>query len=240
MNFTAKLATMCAKVTQSLLPQRCLLCEAPSGEALVCSACEGDLPYASENRCPRCAIPLPQAEICGECQRDPPAFDSAQAVFDYAFPVDGLLSALKFGNRLELAPWLARMLVTRLDCERLPDLIVPMPLHAERMKERGFNQALEIARHVSNALAIPLAAKACARTRATAAQVGLKRDERRKNMRGAFECDASVAGRQIAIIDDVMTSGATARSLASAIQQAGATEIHLWLVARTSAPSGSR
>lgn len=239
MDFTAKLTTMCAKLTQSLLPQRCLLCEAQSGDMLVCSACEGDLPYASENRCPRCAIPLPQTEICGECQRDPPAFDSAQAVFDYAFPVDGLLSALKFGNRLELAPWFARMLVTQLDSDRLPDLIIPMPLHAVRIQERGFNQALEIARHVADALAVPLAAQACMRTRATAPQVGLKREKRRKNMRGAFACDAPLAGMQVAVIDDVMTSGATARSLASAIQQAGATAIHLWLIARTPAPAGA-
>lgn len=233
MDFTAKLATICINFTQSLLPQRCLLCEVPSGGMLVCSACEGDLPYAPENRCPCCAIPLPQTEICGECLRDPPAFTSAQAVFDYAFPVDGLLSALKFGNRLELAPWFAQMLVTRLDCERLPDLIVPMPLHAERMKVRGFNQALEIARHVSRTLAIPLAALACTRTRATAAQVGLKREERRKNMRRAFACHASLAGKYVAVIDDVMTSGATARALATAIQGAGAADIQLWLVART-------
>lgn len=233
MNFTAKLATMCAKFTQTMLPQRCLLCESPSGDALVCSACESDLPYASDNRCPRCAIALPQAEICGECQRDPPAFDSAQAVFDYAYPVDGLLTAFKFGGRLELAPWFAQMLVTRLDCDGLPDLIVPMPLHADRMKQRGFNQALEIARPVAKALGIPLAAETCTRTRATAAQVGLKRDERRKNLRGAFVCDSSVSGARIAVIDDVMTSGATARSLAAALKDAGAREVDLWLVART-------
>lgn len=233
MNFTAKLATMCVKLTRSMLPQRCLLCEAPSGEALVCSACEADLPYASEHRCLRCAIPLPQMEICGECLRDPPAFNSTQAVFDYDYPIDGLLSALKFGARLELAAWFARMIVTRLDCDRLPDLIIPMPLHAVRMKERGFNQALEIARHVSSTLAVPLGAQDCARTRATATQVGLKRDERRRNMRDAFACDASLAGKYIAVIDDVMTSGATARALAAAIHGAGAADVQLWLVART-------
>lgn len=233
MNFTAKLATMCAKVTQMALPQRCLLCEAPSGVALVCEACERDLPFASPNRCPRCAVALPQAEVCGECLRDAPAFTTAQAVFDYAYPVDGLLAALKFGHRLELAPWFAQMLVTRLDCERLPDWIVPMPLHADRMKERGFNQALEIARHVSDALAVPLAAQVCLRTRATPPQLGLKREQRRRNMRDAFACSEPLSGAHVAVIDDVMTSGSTARALATALKKAGAGDVQLWLVART-------
>lgn len=224
---------MCVTIGQAVLPQRCILCDVSSAEAQICAACDAELPYASSARCPVCAVPLPQAEICGECLRTPPAFDSAQAVFNYAYPVDGLLAAYKFSGQLSLAQLFAQKILTRLDCETLPDVIVPMPLHAERLKQRGFNQALEIARKVGRQLSIPVDSGSCMRIRATPAQVGLTRGERLKNMRGAFYCANNFAGKRIAIIDDVMTSGASANALSKSLRELGAAEIQLWLVART-------
>lgn len=224
---------MCTTFAQTVLPQRCVLCDGASGAEQVCTACDADLPYASHARCPICAVPLPQTEICGECLRDPPAFDSAQAVFDYAYPIDGLLVAYKFAAQLSLANLFAQKILTRLDCETLPDVIVPMPLHPERLKQRGFNQALEIARSVARQLSIPIDRTSCARVRATPAQVGLTREERLKNMRGAFYCAGNFEGARVAIIDDVMTSGASANALSKQLRGLGAKEIQLWLVART-------
>lgn len=227
---------MCATFVQMGLPQRCILCDAADAGSQVCSACDADFPYASGARCTICAIPLPLAEICGECLQTPPAFDSAQAVFDYAYPIDSLLGAYKFAGQLALAQLFAQKIVTRLDCEILPDIIVAMPLHAERLKQRGFNQALEIAKIVGRALAIRVDSTSCARVRATPAQVGLRREERLKNMRGAFTCTADVAGQRIAVIDDVMTSGASVNSLSEVLRRAGAKHIDVWLVARTGLP----
>ena len=224
---------MCAKIGRAALPQRCVLCDASSAEAQICAACDADLPYASSARCLVCAVPLPQAEICGECLRTPPVFNSAQAVFDYAYPVDGLLAAYKFSGQLSLASLFAQKIVTRLDCESLPDVIFPMPLHPTRLKQRGFNQALEIARDVGRKLSIAVDSVGCERVRATPAQVGLTREERLKNMRGAFHCANNFAGKRIAIIDDVMTSGASANALSKQLRELGAAEIQLWLVART-------
>lgn len=227
---------MCTTFVQIALPQRCILCDAPDAGSTVCSACDADFPYAASARCPICAVQLPKTEICGECLRNEPGFDSAQAVFDYAYPVDSLLAAYKFAGQLALAQLFAQKIVTRLDCETLPDIIVPMPLHAERLKQRGFNQALEIAKIVGRALAIRVDSTNCERVRATPAQVGLKREERLKNMRGAFRCTTDVAGQRIAVIDDVMTSGASVNSLSQVLRRAGAKRIDVWLVARTNLP----
>lgn len=227
---------MCAKIGRAALPQRCVLCDASSAEAQICAACDAELPYASSVRCLVCAVPLPQAEICGECLRMRPSFDSTQAVFDYAYPVDGLLAAYKFSGQLTLANLFAHKIVTRLDCASLPDIIVPMPLHPTRLRQRGFNQALEIARDVGRQLSIPVDSVGCERVRATPAQVGLTREERLKNMRGAFHCANNFAGKRIAIIDDVMTSGASVNSLSQVLRQAGAADIQVWLVARTKLP----
>lgn len=227
---------MCVKIGHAALPQRCVLCDTPSLEAQICDACDTDLPYASSARCLVCAVPLPQAETCGECLRTPPAFDSAQAVFDYAYPVDGLLAAYKFSGQLSLANLFAHKIVTRLDCETLPDVIIPMPLHSERLRERSFNQAIEIGRVVGRTLRIPVDNVSARRLRPTPAQVGLTREARLKNMRNAFACEALPRGQRVAIIDDVMTSGASVNSLSQVLRQAGATDIQVWLVARTKLP----
>lgn len=224
---------MCTAFAQSALPQRCVLCDAPNATSQVCAACDEEFPYASITRCPLCAIPLPQTEVCGECLKHPPAFDSAQAVFAYAYPIDSLLSAYKFSGQLTLASLFAQKMLTRLDCEILPDVIVPMPLHADRLKERGFNQALEIARIVGRELKIPIDTISCERVRATPPQVGLTREQRLRNMRGAFYCASNFAGQRVAIVDDVMTSGASVDALSKTLRQLDAYEVHVWLVART-------
>lgn len=235
-DFTEKIRTMWATIGQTALPQRCVLCDAANAKAQICAACDAELPYASSTRCLVCAIPLPQAEICGECLKIPPAFDSAQAVFDYAYPVDALLAAYKFSGQLSLANLFAQKIVTRLDCQTLPDIIVPMPLHPARLRQRGFNQALEIGRVVGRTLCIPMDDISARRLRPTPAQVGLTREMRLKNMRNAFSCETLPPGQRVAIIDDVMTSGATVNSLSQVLRQAGAADIQVWLVARTRLP----
>ncbi|MBI4183044.1 MAG: ComF family protein [Proteobacteria bacterium] len=153
------------------------------------------------------------------------------AVFAYSFPLDALVHALKYGGKLAVAGLLGRALGNAVAKERV-DLIVPMPISAQRLRARGFNQAHEIARSVGGATGIPVAAGICRKVRDTDPQAALPWKERARNVRGAFVCDADLNGRKVAVIDDVMTTGATLNELAKNLRRAGALEVRGWVVAR--------
>lgn len=132
-----------------------------------------------------------------------------------------------------MAPVLADLLLARIDKDALPDFIVPMPLHPVRLHERGFNQALEIGRKVAKQCSIPLLPDICRRIKDTASQAALPWKEREKNIRGAFTCEADVSGKHIAMLDDVMTTGATLNELAKVLRKHGARHVSAWVAART-------
>ncbi len=217
-----------------MLPaQPCLLCGADSHAGLCCARCDDELPHLSEAHCPVCALPTSSGEVCGQCLQDPPPFEHAVAAFSYRFPLDKLVQALKFKERLALVNHLADAVVKRVDTE--PDRLVAMPLHPSRLRERGFNQSLLLARRISRRLDIPLLVDGCERVRNTPPQSTLPWKERAKNMRQAFSCrsSADVVGKHVAIVDDVMTTGASIGELARALKVAGASEVSAWVVART-------
>jgi ComF family protein len=214
-----------------LLTQDCLLCGAASGVRPVCDDCDEALP-AIGAACPGCAIPLPQEGICGQCLSRPFAFDDAVACFEYRFPLDRLVQRFKFGGDLALGRWLAMRLAHRVS-NACPDLVVAPPLTRARLTERGFNQALEIAKVVARRRRARCDISAIRRVRDTAPQPGLGRRERRANLRDAFRCDRDVKGLHVAVVDDVMTTGATIDAMACALKQAGAARVSAWSVART-------
>jgi ComF family protein len=218
-------------LARSVLGQDCVLCAAASGEQLLCAACAADLPQITE-ACPRCASPSPASAVCGACTAHPPAFDATIAPWRYEFPVDRLVLALKFGGRLALAEAFGAALADRAAGRRI-DALVPMPLGPARLVERGFNQALEIARHLARTAGLALAPELVRRVRDTAPQTDLPHDARAANVRGAFECGLGVAGRTLAVVDDVMTTGASLEELARTLKRAGAERVENWIVART-------
>ena len=176
---------------------------------------------------------MPMAEVCGECLRKPPAFDRVVSAVSYAFPVDAAIQRLKYGLDLALVPPLAALLARAVSAGPRPDLLLPMPLGPARLRERGFNQAAELARYVAVALDLPLSLEASRRTRETAPQTSLPFDERARNIRNAFAAGPSVAGLHVAVVDDVLTTGATLDALATALRRAGAREVPGWVLART-------
>lgn len=218
---------------QRLFSPNCALCGAAAGNGQICAACRNALPYHPAATCPSCALPTAGGATCGHCLKKPPAFDRSVAAFSYTFPVDALIHSYKYAGNLTLLDLLAGPLAARAIAQRLPDLLIPMPLHPARLQERGFNQALEIARQVARRLAIPLAAQACRRLRDTPPQATLKLKQRAANLRGAFACDIDLSGKRIALIDDVMTSGASLHALAQAVRAQGAVQVEAWVVART-------
>jgi ComF family protein len=220
------------RVRRTLLAQDCLLCQAASGDRLLCEACERELP-ASAPACTRCALPGSGHAECGACISAPPHFDASVAAFAYAYPVDALVQALKYGGQLALAGWFAQKLYQRIRDTRGADLIVPLPLHPARLAERGFNQAAEIAKVLSRLSGIAMEAQLARRVRNTAAQTALPWRERAANMRRAFGCERDLTGLSIAVIDDVMTTGATLNEFARTLKKNGARRVENWVVART-------
>jgi len=231
-NFIAAILNSCTNFTRTLLSQECLLCGGASGHDLLCGDCANGLPYHRVPACPICALPTAGGETCGACLKHPPAFNRTLAAFDYAFPVDALLHAFKYAGQLPVAEALAQPLADLARTRPLPDALVPMPLHPARLKERGFNQAMELARALSRKLNVPVLADAAIRQKDTAPQAGLPWKERRRNIRGAFDCRRNFTGKRLAVVDDVMTTGATLGELAKTLKKNGA-EVELWVVART-------
>jgi ComF family protein len=226
----------------ALLPSQCELCRG-WGAGLVCRSCTER--HAPERpRCARCGLVLgAPAPACGECLRDPPPFEHTVCALDYGFPWDRLITAFKFQRRVELAAPLAEVLSRAIDREDAAPrgnlLVAPVPLTPARLAKRGFNQAWELARRVARARGLQAHAHALRRVLDTSPQAGLSSHERRHNLRNAFAPSpgTTLKGAHVALVDDVMTTGATAREAALALRRGGALSVRLWVLARTPEPA---
>jgi ComF family protein len=206
----------------------CFLCRGAAGN-LLCAACDADLPRLTGPRCPRCALDSPRGELCGRCLGEPPHYDATAAALAYEFPADALVHALKFRGELALAEYLAGIL-GRCIAEPNVDSVIPVPLSSSRLRERGYNQAAELARSLGRQ---NVELELCVRERDTPAQMDLPYDERRRNVRGAFRCTRAILGGSVAVVDDVMTTGETLNEIALTLKNAGAARVVNWVVART-------
>ena len=169
--------------------------------------------------------------VCGACLRKPPGFDATRALFRYEFPVDRLVQSLKYAHRLAAAAFLGGMLARHRPAGA-PDMVLPVPLAPGRLAERGFNQALELARPLARSCGAPLDIRHVRRHRDTTPQASLPWKERAKNIRHAFECDIDLAGMNVLIVDDVMTTGATLDELARTLKAHGANRVENRVLAR--------
>lgn len=224
------LCELCRNGLRACLPNSCVLCGQDSDD-LVCHDCEDDLPTLPAPNCPRCAEPISAGGPCGHCLRQPPHFDSTTALYRYDFPMDRLVHALKYDGRLSLAEWFGSRLARQLG-NRPFDRIIPMPLHPDRLRERGFNQAAEIARTVGRLLGIPLDIVLCRRSRPSLPQARLPLGSRSANVRGIFECIGDLSEQHILLLDDVMTSGATLDECARTLKLHGAATVDAAVIAR--------
>ncbi|MFO1281244.1 MAG: double zinc ribbon domain-containing protein [Burkholderiales bacterium] len=223
-----------ARALDAALPAPCALCGAPAGPAALCAPCLDDL-TATAAACPRCALGSADGGPCAACRAHPPSFDASLAGGAYDFPLSNLIRRLKYGGALELAPAAALPLevaVARTGAARRVDALVAMPLVASRQRSRGYNQAREIAKSVAAAFDLPLA-DGLVRVVESAPQASLPWRARVRNVRGAFGTRRRYDGLAIALVDDVMTTGATAAAAAAALRRAGAARVEVWVAART-------
>jgi ComF family protein len=200
-----------------------------------CRACLESLPWHSKHSCPQCGL-ISDGNVCGSCLNCPPDFDATKAVFLYEFPIDAMMLRYKYGNSLNLGDTFGEFLTEKMNIEdylKNIDLIIPMPMHPQRLKERGFNQALEIAKVLTKTCIEKLDYKSTIRQTLTPPQASLPLKKRVKNIKGAFKVNANFAGKRIAIVDDVMTTGASLSELAKTLKKAGASHVECWVIART-------
>lgn len=221
-------------IQQGLFPERCLLCGDNADSDGFCRDCLAELPFIRHS-CPRCAIPLPASYYCGRCLRHAPPFDHCWALFAYQPPIDSLIRNLKFSGDLVVARALGKLLARYLPMQTRPQAIIPVPLHSSRLRQRGFNQSMELARWISKSWQIPLLGHVCYRQRATCEQSTLSLAERKRNVQGAFQTLPSLRVRHVALVDDVMTTGHTIAELTRVLKCAGVEHITVWVCARAKA-----
>ena len=223
------------------ISKQCVLCLSPTDNThLLCSECEMDLPK-NASHCVRCALPLPITQanqemlICGQCQKISPYYTTSLIPHLYASPLRELIGQLKFHGNLSYSPLLAQSFIHSLKDRKhnLPECIIPVPLHKQRLHERGFNQALELARIIAKQLQIPLDYALCQRNKATPFQSGLSAKQRKQNLKNAFSLSKNHHYKHIAIFDDVVTTGTTVNELAKQLKKSGVEIIEVWAIART-------
>jgi ComF family protein len=229
------------KLLRWVLPVNCVFCGLRTSDKQpnICPECIADLPWL-ENTCERCGLPLPAGAgtLCGQCLQEPPVYQQLQTLFSYQFPVDQLVLRLKFQQQFVYAHLLGELLAERVAQyyaahASQPAVLLPMPLHVRRLRQRGFNQAVELSRPVARRLGVPIGYGCAKRVKYTEPQMELPLELRAQNMRQAFVVNPRLAGLHVAVIDDVITSGHTVHELALALRDVGVARIDVWGIART-------
>lgn len=223
-------------IFSQILGATCPLCG--TSATGICGDCTAALPF-NRHPCRQCALPLPDnappGSLCADCQRSPRAFDATFAPFRYVYPIDDLTAGFKYHARLGLGRMLADVLAQQLPADmRQAKLLIPLPASAQRLRQRGFNQSAEVCRRLSRVLDIPWAPAVLQRRLQRSSQRGLGRRQRQRNVRGAFQCKP-VTG-QVVLVDDVMTTGASAHEASRMLKRAGASRVEVWVIARTPGP----
>lgn len=233
MAIVSELTHQLLELYRKVFPIPCLLCGLPAHQYSLCQACIAELPLVGP-ACTRCAIPVKNAQICGRCLQSPPYQDLSFSLYRYEGSIRRCITAFKYKKQLHLSALFARQMANQISSrESLPECIVPIPLHPKRIRQRGYNQAAEVAKTLAFALNIDYRPELLHRVRLTRSQSDLPFKERQKNMRNAFVCGEQNLPRHIAILDDVMTSGYTAAEAAKVFKGQGVEIIEVWTIART-------
>jgi ComF family protein len=220
-----------SQLNQKLLPQSCFLCSDISIKPL-CAPCLADLPN-QVTRCSCCAKPQSEIVLCDECQSQPPPYTHIQTLFSYTYPIDQLIIAAKFHQNLVILKFLGELMGQRLIIQSCPQVLIPVPLHLSRLRQRGYNQSLELAKVIAKHTGIPIASQACERIKNTLPQTSLSGKQRQTNVKDAFKLiKINPDWQHIALIDDVVTTSSTVAELARIFREVGVERVDIWCCAR--------
>lgn len=229
--------TLLKSLLNTLLPPCCPVCQqGMTANQIVCERCATKL-CLSQDSCPICKRKTPNGLTCGDCLKNPPAYHQIFALADYAHPLDKLITRFKFQHRFGAGKALSQLLITQLKewylNQSLPEAILPVPLHKKRLKQRGFNQALELAKPIAKQMQLILERTASRRVKNTNTQSSLPRSKRKGNVSQAFMLTKQLPYQHIVILDDVVTTGHTVNELATTLKKSGIKRIDVWCCART-------
>jgi ComF family protein len=229
-----KITSRIARLYSKLIQTPCLLCGLVTQQHGLCLACAHSLPQLS-HLCERCALPIALGHQCGQCLIKPPIRHLTHCLFPYQAPIDRLIAALKYHDQLAIVSFFSQHMTNHIKkhAEAMPDLLMPIPLHPKRLRQRGYNQSAELAKALSKQLAIPYDNHTLTRIKNTLPQTILPYSERKKNIHSAFKCNTRTLPPHIALIDDVLTTGHTADMAAKALIQNGVKKVELWTLTRT-------
>ncbi|KKN07417.1 hypothetical protein LCGC14_1067080 [marine sediment metagenome] len=222
-----------SRLYSKVFPIPCLLCGLPTEKEALCDGCINDLPTL-QHACHLCSTPLSKGQICGRCLISPPIQQQSLSLFIYDSNVKRCISAFKYHQQIHLAKIFATLFIKqhKLDSTTLPDCIIPIPLHPKRLAERGYNQSALFCQQLSQQLHIATHSNYLTRIKNTSSQASLNAKQRRKNMRDAFEVSCEGLPEHVALVDDVMTSGATCSAAANELKKSGVKHIEVWTIAR--------
>jgi len=232
-----EIARPTSRLLRLIYPPRCVLCNRPGLDDMdLCELCHQKLPW-NKTACISCALPLPVGISgpvkCGQCLQKLPLYESSFSLFRYEESVVKLIQGFKFSEKLCHGRLLSQLLVANLPVqESAPQCLLPVPLHDKRMRQRGFNQSIELARPLAKKLGVPLVLDAVIRVRATEQQTGLDAKARRKNIKGAFEVVRDLEWEHVAIVDDVVTTGSTVNELTRVLKKSGVKRVGVISLAR--------
>lgn len=232
MNFITRSTHHFTQLYSKLIPIQCRLCGAFCRGQVLCYDCIAELPQI-EMACPRCALPTFSAQLCGRCLSKPPEQHASMSLYKYQDPVDRLIADFKFKDKLYLSQFFAEQMVSKLNSRTLPELLIPIPLHPHRLKQRGYNQSFELAKSLSKYLTIPVSNNYLERIINTQSQSSMPFKQRKKNIQHAFRATDKQPPKHIALIDDVLTTGHTANAAAKTLKKVGVITIEVWTIART-------
>lgn len=232
-NFSAVLTHRLAELYSKLLPIPCFLCGEFSQQDALCKACINDLPWL-DLCCQRCALPLNENGICGQCLQQPPPQQSSLALFRYETPINHCIAAFKFHQQLVFTHLFARLLADKVHQRQrpLPEILIPIPLHASRIRERGYNQSAQLADVLAQKLRVKVDKTSLIRQRNTTPQAGLSGKQRKRNLKQAFAIAKTLPYKHVALVDDVYTTGHTVAEACRCLQQNGVETVEVWTIAR--------
>lgn len=231
-NLVTSLAHHFSRLYSNLTPIPCRLCGADCQNQVLCPNCIKDLPEL-KSVCPQCSLPTSASQRCGQCLSNPPEQNTSISIYQYKDPIDRLIADFKFNDKLYLSQFFAEKILTKLNHRPLPELLIPIPLHPQRLKQRGYNQSFELAKILSKSLSIPVSNSFLERIINTQPQSSMPFKQRKNNIKHAFKAADGLPFKHIALIDDVLTTGHTANAAAKTLKKAGATTIEVWTIART-------